>query len=75
MGVIWLIVGGGGRQVRTSEGKVRDRGSKSNGDAVSAGCATVLLDVSPCAMKTSYGGLRRTRVDIHSCFYTSQDLP
>ena len=31
-GVSWLIVGGGGRQVRQRVGKSRARGSKSNGD-------------------------------------------
>lgn len=31
-GVSWLIVGGGGRQVRQRVGKSRERGSKSNGD-------------------------------------------
>lgn len=32
-GVSWLMVGGGGRQVRQSVGKSRERGSKSNGDS------------------------------------------
>jgi len=32
MGVSWLIVGGGGRQVRQRVGKSRERGSKSKGE-------------------------------------------
>ena len=32
-GVSWLIVGGGGRQVRQRVGKSRERGSKSNGNS------------------------------------------
>lgn len=35
-------VGGGGKHVRTSAGKSRDSGSKSNGFVARGGCATVL---------------------------------
>ena len=40
--VEFVSVGGGGRQVRTNDGKSRLRGSKLKGEAEREGCATVL---------------------------------
>lgn len=66
-GVSWLIVGGGGRQVRQRVGKSRERGSKSNGDwcGWTVALGYELVECSP-------GGRRLG--NLHSSPYAPQNL-
>lgn len=71
-------VGGGGKHVRTKDGKSNDKGSKLKGEADREGWATVLVDVSSYSidgnneMENEMAGYWE---NLHRSFYTPQKLP